>query len=120
MSATYTERGQLPALNWGDELTTEFLYSWPDDGSDLGNGNTRENNTSMVLKITYGIQSFIFMGDAEGKDRGVPPSHPQYVEKILIDTNADVASSVLKIVHHGSETSSTTRFIESVKPQYVI
>jgi competence protein ComEC len=112
--------GQLPTLNWGDELRAEFLYSWPDDNSDLGNGNTLENNTSMVLKITYGTQSFIFMGDAEGKDRNDSPTPPQYVEKVLIDANADVGSTVLKIAHHGSETSSTTKFIESVNPEYVI
>lgn len=112
--------GQTPSLDWGSELTAEFLYSWQNDSSDLSSGSTLENNTSMVLKITYGSQSFIFMGDAEGKDRTDPPSPPRYVEKILTEGNADIASTVLKIAHHGSETSSTTEFIEKVNPDYVI
>ena len=112
--------GQLPSLDWGSELKAEFLYSWPNDGSDLGNGSTLENNTSMVLKITYGSQSFLFMGDAEGKDRADPPNNPKYVEKILTEGDVDIAATVLKIAHHGSETSSTTKFIEEVNPEYVI
>ena len=35
----------------------------------LATNNTLPNNASMVPKITYGTQSFLFMGDAEGKDR---------------------------------------------------
>jgi competence protein ComEC len=107
-------------LSWGDELQAEFLYTWPGQNDGLGNGSTLTNNASMVLKITYGDISFLFMGDAEGKDRNDSPETPKYVEKKLIDGGANLKSTVLKIAHHGSETSSTTRFIEKVDPDFVI
>ena len=117
---THIGPGNHGNLDWGDELTAEFIYTWPGTNTGLGSGSTRKNNSSMVLKITYGSQSFLFMGDAEGKDRDDPPSTPKYVEKILIDGNADLDSTVLKIAHHGSETSSTHPFIDAVDPDYVI
>jgi competence protein ComEC len=83
--------------------------------------NTIENNSSIVLRLQYGEDVFLFMGDAEGKDREDDPHPPQYVEKILLDTVPErLDATVLKIAHHGSETSSTTRFIEAVDPEIVV
>lgn len=36
----------------------------------LRDGRGAENNASIVFRIQYGTQSILFMGDAEGKDRG--------------------------------------------------
>ncbi len=60
------------------------------------------------------------MGDAEGKERGDSPATPKYAEARLLSGGADLASTVLKIAHHGSETSSTLPFINAVNPDYVI
>jgi beta-lactamase superfamily II metal-dependent hydrolase len=61
------------------------------------------------------------MGDAEGKDREDDPEPPQYVEKILLDTMPEkLKATVLKIAHHGSETSSTAKFIQAVDPEIIV
>ncbi len=65
------------------------------------------NNTSIVLKLTYQNNKFLFMGDATSK-----------VEKKLL--NEDIKSDVLKIGHHGSEYSTTKNFLDKVNPQYAI
>jgi len=111
-------------LNWGNELKAEVLYAWKGNpNNDLGDENTVENNSSIVLRIQYGDHVFIFMGDAEGKDRNDSPVTPKYVEKILLDNDATrqkLKANLLKIAHHGSETSSTTPFIQAVNPDIVI
>ncbi len=111
---------EKPTLDWGGEVSAEFLYTWPGVDTGLSHGNTLENNTSMVLKLTYGTTSFLFMGDAEGKDRTDPPATIKYVEKILIDEGASLKSNLLKIAHHGSETSSSNTFMDAVDPDFVV
>lgn len=109
-------------INWGNELQVDVLYSWQGDSQNtLGSGNTEINNASIVLKIQYGTHSFLFMGDAEGKDRDDDPQTPRFVEQVLLQTHPTrLQSTVLKIAHHGSETSSTIPFIEAVNPEIVI
>jgi competence protein ComEC len=109
-------------INWGKELNVEVLYAWKGDTQNkLGFGNTEINNSSIVLRIQYGEHVFLFMGDAEGKERDDDAENPKYVEKILLETVPDkLKSTVLKIAHHGSETSSTIPFINAVDPDIVI
>jgi competence protein ComEC len=109
-------------LNWGNELKVEVLYSWNGDPQDiLGSDSNEENNASIVLRIQYGDHVFLLMGDAEGKDRSDDPATPKFVEKILLDNNAaKLKATVLKIAHHGSETSSTLPFIQAVNPDIVV
>jgi competence protein ComEC len=115
-------KAHFGTVDWGGELKAEFLYSYPGSSAGLGSGNTLENNASIVLKLTYGNVSFLFMGDAEGKARSDPPTTPKYAERILLDSvgAARLKSSVLKIAHHGSETSSTLPFINAVDPDIVL
>lgn len=67
------------------------------------------NNTSIVLKITYGRVSFLFTGDIES-----------IAEADILRSGADVRATVLKIAHHGSDTSSSDAFLEAVQPRYAI
>lgn len=119
---THIGRSTFGTPDWGAELSVRFLYAWPGNGAGLGSGNTRENNASIVLRIQYGTQSILLMGDAEGKDRESPPATPKYVERWLLDSvgAAGLRSTVLKVAHHGSETSSTIPFIEAVDPAVVV
>lgn len=64
------------------------------------------NNYSAVIKIIYGSKKFLFMGDAETKSEN----------EIL----TDVSSDVIKIGHHGSDTSSGESFVNKVNAKYVI
>lgn len=67
------------------------------------------NNTSIVLRIVYGSTSFLFTGDAERE-----------VEQILLNRGVTLKSTVLKVGHHGSYTSSSYAFLRSVMPQYAV
>lgn len=65
------------------------------------------NNTSIVLRIDYGSTSFLFTGDIE-----------RAAEEDLIESGAYLKADVLKVCHHGSNSSSTYPFIYAVEPKY--
>ncbi len=121
-TALHMGRASFGAPDWGSELKVEFLYSYPGSPDGLGHGNSLINNASIVLKITYGTQSILLMGDAEGKERNDSPNAPKYVEARLLAEypSGELKSTVLKVAHHGSETSSTLPFIRAVDPAFVI
>ncbi len=66
------------------------------------------NNASIVVRIDYGENAFLFMGDAE-----------EEVEHFLCGLRA-VDCDVIKAGHHGSATSSCNEFIDGVNPRHVI
>ena len=67
------------------------------------------NNSSIVAKITYGEISFLFTGDAE-----------EEVERMLLEQNADLSATVLKVGHHGSSSSTSDWFLNEVMPRYAV
>lgn len=115
-------RATFGSIDWGSELRVEVLHAWPGaaNDDDLGSDSNLENNASIVLKLTYGQHSFLLMGDAEGKERDDSPNTAQFAEARLLQDPAKLKATVLKIAHHGSETSSTLPFIQAVDPDYVV
>ncbi|MCP4971752.1 MAG: MBL fold metallo-hydrolase [Arcobacter sp.] len=82
------------------------------------------NNSSIVLKIEISGFSFLFTGDINGKLKEDSPDElPIDVEKKLLD-NPKIKKAlnvdVLKVSHHGSETASTTSFLEAVSPRIAV
>lgn len=73
------------------------------------NGGSDTNDTSIVLKIQYGDTSFLFAGDAERE-----------AEQAILNSGADLSATVLKVGHHGSDTSTTYPFLREVMPTYAI
>jgi len=67
------------------------------------------NNTSVVLKATFGNVKFLFEGDAEAKS-----------EKDILAAGYDVSADVIKLGHHGSRTSSDLDYLRAVNPQAAI
>ncbi len=67
------------------------------------------NEHSIVLKVTYKGNSFLFAGDAEVTS-----------EEEMLNVKADLRADVLKIGHHGSDTSTTEKFLKSVNPKYAV
>lgn len=65
------------------------------------------NDSSVVIKIGHGEVSFLITGDIEG-----------HVEEYLLDSDFDIASTVLQVPHHGSSTSSSAEFLDEVSPKY--
>jgi competence protein ComEC len=71
---------------------------------------TEPNDASIVLRLVYGSRSFLLTGDA-----------PISVEQFLSRNDGErIRSSVLKLGHHGSRTSSSDEFLDQVKPDYAI
>ncbi len=64
------------------------------------------NNCSIVLKITYMNNKFLFLGDAEKQE--------------INSITADMSSNVLKVGHHGSTTSTNETILEKISPQYAV
>lgn len=108
--------------DWGDELTVEWIYAYPGSAEGLGTGNTLDNDASVVFKLTYGHRSFLFMGDAEGKERQDPDTITKFAEAhILRDaTPGTLRADVLKVGHHGSETSTTRALLAAVDPSVIV
>ena len=103
-------------------VSLRILYSY---SKDIGpSGNTRENNASTVVKLTFGAFSFLFVGDAEGKERKGSADTAEYVEaELLARAKSDpglLRATVLKAGHHGSETSSSLPFIRAVRPDVIV
>lgn len=73
------------------------------------NTDTDTNNTSIVLKITYGSTTFLFTGDGERE-----------VEQAMLDRGEDLSATVLKVGHHGSSTSTGYAFLWQVMPEYAV
>lgn len=82
-----------------DNLKLEFIAPNSDSYSEL-------NNYSAVLKLTYLDNTFLFMGDAETLSE----------DEITSDVDADV----IKVGHHGSDSSSSLEFVKKVSPEYAI
>lgn len=68
-----------------------------------------ENNNSSVIYLNYDDFKFLFMGDAGIKK-----------EKDILDKYNITNIDVLKVGHHGSNTSSSVNFISSIKPKYAL
>ena len=73
------------------------------------NGGGDTNDTSIVLRIDYGETSFLFAGDAE-----------RDAEQVILNSGADLSATVLKVGHHGSDTSTTYPFLREIMPQYAV
>ena len=84
----------------------EILYPFEDLS---GKEFTDSNNTSIVIRLVYGNNSFLFTGDAY-----------QSVETEILEKGTNVDSDILKISHHGSKTSSGEKFIAGVSPAVAI
>lgn len=67
------------------------------------------NNYSAVLHLKYGSTSFLFTGDAETKS-----------ESDMIASGVDLKSTVLKVGHHGSNSSTSVAFLKAVSPKYAV
>ncbi|MDV3428899.1 MAG: MBL fold metallo-hydrolase [Bacillota bacterium] len=67
------------------------------------------NNNSLVIKLTYCNNTFLFMGDAEKE-----------IEDNLLESKFNLRSDVIKIAHHGSSTSTSDDFLDAVSPKIAL
>lgn len=82
-----------------DNANFEVIYS--------GLKSNNINDSSIVLKLIFKNNSFLFTGDATTK-----------VENTILNKN--IQSDVLKVGHHGSTYSTSDKFLKNVSPKYAV
>jgi competence protein ComEC len=83
-------------------VTCRFVAPLGDSYQDL-------NNYSGVIKLEYGTKSFLLTGDAETES-----------ESQMLSGGDNLSAAVLKVGHHGSDTSTGSKFLKAVSPQYAV
>jgi competence protein ComEC len=75
----------------------------------IENASDRVNANSVVSRLEVGKTSVLFAGDAEAN-----------AERKLLVSQATLRSTVLKVGHHGSRTSSSAAFLHAVSPKLAV
>lgn len=105
--ARYEEANQL--MTW-DIASATLRFVYPDSPLKDQTEKPEDNNTSIVFTLTYASSSVLFTGDAEDKLEAYLLS--KYKDQLNVD--------VLKVGHHGSDSSSIKEFIEAVSPLHAV
>ena len=116
---TYSSKCFDDFLYYTDQQRLSVTIPSPGDHIALGDatvtvlGPTKSypdpNNTSLILRVDFGDTRFLFTGDME-----------TVAENDLLDAGADVKADVLKVGHHGSNTSTGYRFLREVDPEFAV
>ena len=101
---TQARAGQV--IDLGDGATIEVLH--PPEMLMAGTDSDL-NNASIVLRVVYGDVSFLLTGDIFVE-----------AEREMLSRGVDVRSTVIKIPHHGSRSSSSPEFVELVGPSVAV
>ena len=88
-----------------DGVTVDVLFA-PDASKHGRSGNEISN----VYRVSYGKASFLFTGDLEKEQEA----------KLLEKTPGALQSTVLKVGHHGSKTSTSEPFLAAVAPRWAV
>jgi competence protein ComEC len=68
------------------------------------------NTGSLAFKVVYRSTSVLFLGDIERSE-----------EESLVETYGDfLHSNIVKVAHHGSQTSSSREFVERTHPEFAV
>lgn len=91
-----------------DGVVVEFLSP---DATQAATSQTYHdlNDSSLVMKISYGSHAFLFTGDIGARQ-----------EELLLEQGLDIHAQVLKVPHHGKRGSSTQAFLDAVNPERAI
>ena len=107
------ERGIPYSFPYASEIdltataTLNLLHPIDAESTNLLDDN--KNDDSLVIKLSYGEVDILFTGDIEYKG-----------ETRLIASYQDLKSEIIKVPHHGSNTSSSAQFIDVVQPRFAI
>lgn len=93
-------------IDFNDGLLFDVL--WPTKNL-VGKAVKNVNNTSMVIRAVFGGSSILLTGDIEREG-----------ERGLLLSAADLSSTLVKVPHHGSKTSSSREFLLATHPSTAI
>jgi competence protein ComEC len=93
-------------IDLGSGIKIEVLN--PPEGLFEGTSHDVDNN-GVVLRLTWGKVSFLFTADIR-----------EEAEFELIGQRANLRSTVLKVAHHGSRTSTSQQFLAAVDPEVAV
>jgi competence protein ComEC len=99
---TMTMAGFPSTYTWG---TTNAYILNPVAGLD----NPDQNRASVVVLLEYGQMRFLFTGDIDNS-----------VEATILARGTPMPAKILKVAHHGSDTSSGEAFLSAVRPEQAI
>ena len=87
-------------------LTLDVLYP---SGGTWGKDVDRQNPHSVVLRGTFQETSFVLPGDITAAE-----------ERKLVRSDTTLEADILKAAHHGSDSSTSTAFLQAVDPEMVV
>lgn len=93
----YSQTGNMYQLG---DATIEVLWQAEEPQSNI-------NNYSSIMKVSFGEMDILMTGDAETE-----------IEAEALNSKIDLDAEILKIGHHGSDTSSSQEFLDAVDPDY--
>lgn len=99
----YREARRGDVINLGGGAYIRVLFP------DIDPAGMETNDASIVAQLVYGETEVMLTGDA-----------PDETERKLVSIDSHLTSDILKAGHHGSKTSTSQEFIESVHPTYTI
>ncbi len=99
-------RGAIQPVDLGYGVTLTLLHPPP---ALLAGTASDVNNNSVVLHLAWGRVSFLLPGDIEEEG-----------EDVLLRSHPSLQSTVLKVPHHGSQTSLSAAFLAAIRPQVAI
>lgn len=102
-SAEIIEARKGIKIKFPNGAEAEILYPF---GSINSENKKDSNGNSIVAKLNFGENKFLFTGDL-----------PNVQEKELLENNVDIKTDILKVAHHGSKYSTSVEFLKSAKPQ---
>ncbi|HPG30958.1 MAG TPA: ComEC/Rec2 family competence protein [bacterium] len=91
-------------FKWDKDISVKILH--PEKGKTYDN----VNNASIVIRMKYKQNSFLFTGDVEAECE----------KEIAKKFGSSLKADVLKAGHHGSKTSSSQEFLDKIKPNYCV
>lgn len=112
-------------------LVNSKQYVW---NTAYGNSNRsmnegqQRNSCSIVVRIDYGETSMLFTGDTNGRGKGSAIDACDDQELFMLRNNDNPKNplsgmldcDILKVAHHGSDGSSSLRFLKAVSPEWAV
>ncbi|OGZ33332.1 MAG: hypothetical protein A2174_00615 [Candidatus Portnoybacteria bacterium RBG_13_41_18] len=90
----------------GDDFVLEILYP---NRSLSGQNFSNTNDSSIVSRLDYGQNSFLFTGDTEEK-----------AENYLVGSGVNINADILDVSHHGSKNATGEEFLGAVSPDAAV